>query len=141
MTQTDACEFGGWDLVLEIPGAPVPKPRQTRADKWQRRPCVLRYRAFETFVRLRARSVGYAWQDGDAVLFKIGACASWSKGKRAALLGQPHRQRPDLDNLLKALLDALLPEDSGVADIGWMAKRWAAVPSVQVWRIKEKIHA
>ena len=26
------------------------------------------------------------------------------------MLGQPHRQKPDLDNILKFLMDSLLPE-------------------------------
>jgi len=30
---------------------PVPKPRQTRSDKWKQRPCVMRYRAFADEVR------------------------------------------------------------------------------------------
>ena len=30
---------------------PVPKPRMTQRDAWDKRPCVLRYRAFKDEVR------------------------------------------------------------------------------------------
>jgi len=39
---------------------------------------------------------------------------SWSKKKMASLFGEPHKQRPDLDNLIKSVNDALLKEDSVV---------------------------
>lgn len=32
---------------------------------------------------------------------------SWSKRKKSSHIGQPHTQRPDLDNLMKAILDGL----------------------------------
>lgn len=43
---------------------------------------------------------------------------SWSKKKKAAALGQPHVQKPDADNLIKAVLDGLnriaFPDDAQV---------------------------
>lgn len=41
------------------------------------------------------------------VVATFAAPASWSKKKRAALLHRPHTQKPDGDNLLKAVKDAL----------------------------------
>jgi hypothetical protein len=32
---------------------PVPKPRQTRSDKWKQRPCVMAYRTFADELRLQ----------------------------------------------------------------------------------------
>lgn len=47
--------------------------------------------------------------------------ASWSQKKRAAMNGQPHTQRPDLDNIQKALLDGMnriaFADDGQVADL------------------------
>jgi Holliday junction resolvase RusA-like endonuclease len=51
--------------------------------------------------------------------------ASWSKKKREEMDRQPHQNKPDLDNLIKAFKDALLSEDSGVWKYGEMEKRWA----------------
>ena len=55
--------------------------------------------------------------------------ASWSKKKRAAHAGQYHAQKPDTDNVVKAVLDALTDcyvwrDDSQVASCV-VIKRWA----------------
>lgn len=39
---------------------------------------------------------------------------SWSEKKCAAYDGQPHTQKPDLDNLLKAFKDSVFPEDEHI---------------------------
>ena len=40
---------------------------------------------------------------------------SWSKKKKAELIGSPHfQQTPDTDNLCKACLDALIEQDCRV---------------------------
>lgn len=53
--------------------------------------------------------------------------ASWSGKRRAAALGQRHTQKPDADNLLKAVSDGLnriaWADDAQVAEIV-MRKRW-----------------
>jgi len=41
------------------------------------------------------------------VLFVMPIPKSWSKKKRLASVGQPHICKPDADNLVKAMLDAL----------------------------------
>jgi Holliday junction resolvase RusA-like endonuclease len=38
-------------------------------------------------------------------------------------MGQPHRAKPDRDNIDKAILDALFPDDSVVAE-GYLCKLW-----------------
>ena len=55
--------------------------------------------------------------------------ASWSKKKRASHAGQYHAQKPDADNVVKAVLDALTDcyawrDDSQVASVQ-VIKRWA----------------
>ena len=53
--------------------------------------------------------------------------ASWSNRKREAHLGQPHTQRPDLDNIGKAVCDGLnriaFADDAQIADIH-ISKQW-----------------
>ncbi|MGX9855799.1 RusA family crossover junction endodeoxyribonuclease [Limimaricola variabilis] len=52
---------------------------------------------------------------------------SWSKKRRAAALGTLHTQKPDLDNIEKAILDGLnriaFADDQQVADVR-KRKRW-----------------
>lgn len=93
---------------------PVPAPRQVRSDGWKPRPSVQRYRAFRDEVRLRRVEVP---QQGARVTFILPMPSSWTKYQRSKQDGQPHRQKPDIDNLLKALLDSVYGDDCGVSDI------------------------
>jgi len=83
---------------------PMAKPRMTRSDKWNKRDCVLRYRAYKDELRLRQIDVP---DGGVRITFVLPMPASWSKKKRAEMINQPHQQTPDVDNLHKGLLDAL----------------------------------
>ena len=90
---------------------PVPKPRMTQADRWKKRPAVLRYRAFCDEVR----ALGIQLRPtGDRVIFILPMPKSWPKKKRAEMLGQPHQGKPDADNMLKALWDAVHQEDKHI---------------------------
>lgn len=51
-------------------------------------------------------------------------------------MGQPHEQKPDIDNLVKGLLDALLKEDKGVHTI-IASKSWAEHGSITVLNLKD----
>ncbi len=106
---------------------PVPKPRMTQRDKWQKRPSVLRYRAFKDQVRLRRVVLDPPCR----VVFWMPMPASWPEAKKAKLDGTPHLQRPDNDNLQKALLDAVHLDDSHVWSIH-AEKRWARKAGIEI---------
>ena len=95
-------------MARSFPITPMPKPRMTRSDKWKKRPCVMHYRAFKDECRLYGVEVA----SEQAVTFVLKMPAGWSEKKKLTFDGLPHTQRPDLDNLLKALWDAVAPEDS-----------------------------
>jgi Holliday junction resolvase RusA-like endonuclease len=59
---------------------------------------------------------------------------SWSKKKRVAMDGQPHQQKPDLDNLTKSLLDALFEDDSHLGH--WTSKLWGETGMIVIEHIK-----
>lgn len=109
------------------PIVPVPKPRMTQRDKWQKRACVLRYRKFKDEVRLRRVKLTPPCR----VIFHLPFPKSWAEDIRAQLDGTPHRCRPDIDNLIKSLLDALFTEDSHVWEIQ-AEKRWSRKPCIEV---------
>lgn len=99
---------------------PVPKPRMTRRDKWKKRPCVLEYFAFCDEVRAK----GVALPLGGAhVTFILPMPPSWSKKKRLEMFNRPHDQKPDWDNLGKALCDAVYKDDSKIWDMR-VTKYW-----------------
>lgn len=100
---------------------PCPKPRMTRSDKWNKRPRVMRYRDFCNQVQAAGIKVP---ESGATITFVLPMPKTWSKKKKAEMLGQPHQTTPDLDNLLKALLDAIYDNDSGVWNVMRLEKRW-----------------
>lgn len=107
--------------IIEYPITPVAKPRMTRADRWKHRPIVDRYMTFKDLVRYHR--VEYCI--GDGVVFGIPVPKSWSKAKKKVHINQPHEHTPDIDNLLKALFDALYENDAHIWKVGRLEKRWA----------------
>lgn len=107
---------------------PIGKPRQTQRDRWAQRPAVLRYRAFCDELRHKFK---YALPDVLVLEFHMPMPASWSAKKRAAHLGKPHQQKPDIDNLCKAVMDALSPDDSYVYVLH-ATKYWGENPGIDI---------
>lgn len=108
--------------LFVIPGDPTPKPRQTRSDKWNTRPPVLRYRAWADLARLCAppelaerETLNPEHESARGValgaIFYIAIPKSRPKHAKDRLRGQRHLGKPDIGNLMKALEDALFPED------------------------------
>ena len=64
-----------------------------------------------------------------AVTFFIPVSPSWTKKKKAANHFKLHKQTPDIDNLLKALQDALKKADASIAQYNGLAKRWVNFPT------------
>jgi len=119
---------------IDYPITPVPKPRMTRRDamrsttKYPRRPGVARYDAFKQECLLRKVAVP---ESGSHITFYLPMPKSWSKKKKAVMCSMPHQQRPDKDNLEKALLDAIFDEDCRIWD-SRVTKRWGYEGSILI---------
>ncbi len=102
---------------LSIPIIPMGAPRMTRLDRWtdvakgKGRPVVLRY--FKYRDELRLWLPGYRLPDRLELTFLIPMPKSWSKKKRAELVGCPHQDTPDTDNLVKGFMDAFNRDEHG----------------------------
>lgn len=103
---------------------PNTKPRQTRRDKWKQRHCVIQYRAFADDLRYQAKKLSFIVPAELNVVFYAKMPDSWSEKKKAEMSGRPHQQKPDIDNLVKAFLDALCEDDSYVYKVT-AEKYWA----------------
>ncbi len=104
------------------PITPVAKPRMTARDKrGDKRPVVAKYHAFKDECRLRKVSLE---PYGSHVIFRVPMPASWSNRKKLRMNKTPHEQTPDVDNFLKALMDAVYLDDSKVWDVR-VTKYWA----------------
>lgn len=93
---------------------PVPKPRMSRQDAWLKRDCVTRYWNFKAHCKLLDLKIP---EKSFKVYFVLPMPDSWSKKKLDQLRGKPHKQKPDLDNMIKALLDAVLEDDEHIHEI------------------------
>ena len=105
---------------MDYPITPVPKPRMTQRDKWSKRKSVLKYWAFKDEVRLHKVNLPGR---GAHVTFILPMPKSWPRKKKSELNRKPHQQKPDIDNLGKALLDAIFDEDCQIWDIR-LTKIW-----------------
>lgn len=103
-------------FTIEHP--PMGAPRQTISDKWNKRPCVMRARAFADAARLAATGSTTGYVEADVLALYVFAHfempKSWGKQKRAEMAGKLHRQKPDADNVQKLVMDSLLREDKSV---------------------------
>lgn len=96
---------------------PVPKPRMTQRDRWAQRPTVLRY--FSYCQKLGAQNLIQKYHPAWSVdvRFTMPMPKTWSKKKREKMNGVAHQQKPDIDNLLKAFMDALMVEDKEIYEV------------------------
>jgi Holliday junction resolvase RusA-like endonuclease len=99
----------------------------TRKDRWAKRPVVQEYFTFRDEVQARRVKLPIP----SKVIFWMPMPPSWSKEKQRGHDGSAHEQTPDIDNLLKALLEALFHEDKIVWSV-WPEKRWSSRPGIEV---------
>lgn len=88
----------------------------------------MRYRAFADELRLKYRE---DLPSELSLVFHLPMPPSWSQKKRAEMAGKPHQQKPDFDNLAKAVCDALASEDSYI----WrchVEKYWAEEGAIDI---------
>ena len=80
----------------------------------------MRYFAFKDQIRLHKFVLP---ECNYHIIFVLPMSKSWSKKKKDKMRNTPHQQRPDKDNLEKALLDSIFDEDCRVWD-GRTTKIW-----------------
>jgi Holliday junction resolvase RusA-like endonuclease len=94
---------------------PIGKPRMTRRDKWAKRPAVVKYRIFADALRQCMDGVDLTNVTILGIVAYLPFPKSYGAKVRASASGKLHRQKPDADNIAKAVMDALLEDDKGVA--------------------------
>ena len=101
----------------------------TRADTWKKRPCVVKYWAYKDELRRLIKKNNIEIGKEIYVEFYMEMPKSWSKKKKLLLNNKPHEQRPDIDNLVKGLMDSLFKEDSHVHTV-CAKKIWRDNPGI-----------
>lgn len=74
---------------------PVPAPRMSKSSKWSLEPGVLRYKEFCKEVRRRG------------IELPVPFVVEFHLAGKTSTPGAPHLHKPDTDNLLKGLIDAV----------------------------------
>lgn len=100
---------------------PVPAPRQVRSDAWNPSDGVCRYRAYRDWLQWHRAVIPLPFHHA---VFVLPMPPSWPKEKRARMHGQPHTNKPDRDNLEKALLDSALASNDAHVWNGQTTKLW-----------------
>ena len=118
-------------VVLDI--TPVAKPRMTQRDKWDKRKCVVRYREFCNHFRLLLQKHKIEIGDTLNIVFYLPMPKSWSYEKKMEYWCKPHKQKPDIDNLVKSVLDASFKDDSHVWEIK-ASKVWHAEGQIIIYQ-------
>ena len=105
----------------------------TKRDRWARRPAVVRY--FQYRDNIRAAWGGREVPAELRLVFVMPMPKSWSNKKRLLMNGTPHQQKPDIDNMIKAVLDALCEEDRFIYDVH-ATKFWGenGILSIETYR-------
>ncbi len=111
---------------LELNVTPFSAPRMVQSDRWRKRPVVLRYWDNKDALISAGQKVGFTELPTEmGFIFEIPMAKSWSKKKKSEMLGQLHQQKPDLDNLIKAVKDSFGKDDSHVAVYTSAKKVWS----------------
>lgn len=126
---------------------PMGAPRQNRHTMFSRHDGgrIERYHAYRDEIASRVLALIDAgvMRFGDltahlGLCFRFPVPPSWPLKRRVEALnwGSYHRQKPDVDNLVKAFLDAVTDEDSDIADVRAI-KVWCpeGEQGVQIWRL------
>lgn len=105
---------------------PMGKPRMTQRDKWLNPPRtpILKHRIAKQGMQAYALMNKCVLKEQFKITFVLAMPDSWSNKKKAQMDGSAHRQKPDLDNLLKFVMDALLPEGDEKVHTITALKRW-----------------
>ena len=108
---------------------PIGAPRSSRRDKWKPSPAVQRYHAFRDQIKLEANRKGLTeLPPALGFIFGIPMPKSWSNKKREAHRRMIHQQKPDLDNLIKAVKDSIAyksaQDDAHVGTYLYAQKMW-----------------
>lgn len=116
--------------------APMGAVRQSSSDGWKQRPVVMRYRAYKDEIRkqilLKAGAEG-AEELSKCTMFTLSFYLpfpkSYNKKKKMLLEKTGHNEKPDIDNLIKAIFDTICKDDKHIKHVT-ASKYWQSRNSV-----------
>lgn len=110
-------------MKFVIPGDPIGKPRMTRSDKWNKRGCVVAYRGWADSARAALNRTTKLILEKPMQL-SVEAHFAIPKSHKQTIPDNYHTVKPDGDNILKSVCDALFQNDQMVV-VQTVTKYWA----------------
>lgn len=121
--QTNVRATQGDKVFFRIPRENLRPPGLKRLKRLER------YNQYKVDLRACALEKRFEIQpQGCSFRFYIPMPKTWSKKKRAIMHFKLHQQKPDIDNLMKAVFDSMLSEDKGIAHFE-AVKFWVDFPT------------
>lgn len=122
---------------------PMGAVRMSQSDRWKTNPnhldpnkrqrkAVTEYWNFKNAIRTQAKAMGFELKTQIECVFMIPMPNSWSEKKKDKMNALPCKVKPDIDNIVKGLMDALKDSDSDVWSIK-AEKRWAYKGSIIIF--------
>lgn len=105
------------EKAYEFGVIPMGKPRMTQRDKWMRRPTIVRWYEYKDKLQLLGNVQEFKLPQVLNVTFYIPVSNSWSEKKKQLMIGKPHLLKPDIDNLLKGIMDTFSDKDEYVYEV------------------------
>lgn len=106
-------------------------PNHTDPRKRQRKE-VAEYFAFKDSLRAQSNIMGFELKTHLDCVFMIPMPDSWSGKKKDKMNGLPCKVKPDIDNIVKGICDALKANDSDIWSLK-AEKRWAFKGSIIIF--------
>ena len=114
---------------LEIPVQPMSAPRLTHQRRHTAR--AKRYYAYKKTLKMFCKVNSFVLSEKVKITFYMQIPKSITKKEKAKRLGNPHTQRPDLDNLVKGVWDALAEEDGYIHTLQ-CSKLWSKTGKIVI---------
>jgi Holliday junction resolvase RusA-like endonuclease len=130
-------------IVFDID--PIGAPRMTKSDQWksdpyhqdakkrQRKP-VTQYFRFKNDIKAQATKMNFVLPESFHALCVIPMPHSWSDKKKGLMDGGRHQQKPDWDNIGKAICDTLMSNDAVIWDCR-ITKYWGRSGKIIIYKI------
>lgn len=125
-------------FIVNMPPMPAPRPRLGKHGTYNKKEYTEYKKAFLMLSQLQDKKE-YTGSLSLEIIFYMPIPKSWSKKKQALAVGKHHTSRPDTDNLLKTVLDALngvyFKDDSQISVIH--AKKVYSIDTKTIFKIEE----
>ncbi len=116
-------------MMYTIKIIPCTKPKKVKSDTWRTRPQVLQYLQYKSELRRLTKDIIVPGEF--KIEFYLPMLKTFKVSSYKSLNNKPHQRTPDVYNLLKGFMDALLINDRSVWHVD-AYKYWSLEPKIKI---------